>query len=76
MVLVNDLRRTRAGLALAYAASRVLSRSHVVHVDATLSVRAAFTIPEFAILTQEAGLDTAVISRRTPMRFLMRWVRE
>jgi len=76
MVLVNDLRRTRAGLALAYAASRAFSRSHVVHADATLSVRAAFTIPEFANLTQEAGLDSAVISRCMPMRFLMRWVRE
>jgi SAM-dependent methyltransferase len=75
LVLVNDLRRTRAGLALAFAASRLFSRSRVVHVDAVLSAKAAFTIPEFASLAHEAGLDGATISRCIPMRFLMRWSR-
>lgn len=76
MVLVNDLRRTTPGLAAAYAASRLFSRSHVVHVDAVLSVKAAFTIPEFAALAHEAGLDGATVVPRLPMRFLMTWRRE
>jgi SAM-dependent methyltransferase len=75
LVLVNDLRRTTAGLALAYLASRLGSRSRVVHTDAVLSVRAAFTIPEFSSLAREAGLDGASIEPRSPMRFLLTWRR-
>lgn len=75
MVLVNDLRRTRGGLVLAYAASRLFSRSRVVHTDAVLSVKAAFTVAEFAALAAEAGLDGAVVAPRFPVRFLMTWRR-
>jgi len=41
LVLVNDLRRSAYGFSLAYAASRLLTRCKVVHVDALRSVRAA-----------------------------------
>ena len=75
LVLINDLRRTPAGLVLAYLASRLGSRSRVVRTDAVLSVRAAFTIPEFAALAREAGLDGATIEPRVPMRFLLTWRR-
>src|SRR4051812_1092457 len=48
MVLVSDLRRGPYGLALAYTASRLLTRCDIVHVDAVKSVRAAFTKNELA----------------------------
>lgn len=75
MVLVNDLRRTQPGLVAAYLASRLCCRSHVVRVDAMLSVRAAFTTPEFEALAAEAGLDGATVQPRWPMRFLLTWRR-
>lgn len=73
MVLVNDLRRSTFGLALAHFAGRVLTRSPIVRVDAVRSVRAAFTIPEARQLAHSAGLAGATISRRWPCRFLLAW---
>ncbi len=46
-VLINDLRRGRAHLALAYAAMPVL-RNHMSRHDAVASVRRAYTLPEIA----------------------------
>lgn len=74
MVLVSDLRRTAVGLGLAYLTTR-LSRSRVVRTDALLSVRAAFTMSEFASLAHRAGLDGATISPAWPQRFLLTWRR-
>ncbi len=73
LVLVNDLGRSSAGYALAWFGTRVLSRSHVVHVDGPLSVRAAFTIDEAKALATEAGLSGASVGRRWPCRFLLKW---
>lgn len=75
MILVNDLRRGRAGLMLAYAASRLFSRSDVVHVDALLSVRAAFKIDEALALAHRAGLSNVDVSRCWPCRYLLSWSR-
>src|SRR5205085_807704 len=50
MVLVNDLRRCRAGFILAWLAARLLTRSTVVRVDAPRSVEAAFTVKEICSL--------------------------
>ena len=75
MVLVNDLRRSRAGWLLAWAASRVLSRSPVVHFDGPQSVRAAFTPEEVLTLAAEAGLEGATVTRRWPFRLLLTWER-
>lgn len=72
-VLVNDLRREPAGLLLAYLGSRALSRSRVVRTDATLSVRAAFTLGEARELAAAAGLENASIEPRWPFRFLLSW---
>lgn len=72
--LVNDLRRNRAGLLLAYAASRLLTRSDVVHIDAPLSVRAAFTPAEFLDLSNAAGLSNVKVYRRWPCRMLLHGV--
>jgi SAM-dependent methyltransferase len=75
LVLVNDLRRSRAGLALAYLGTRLLSSSEVVHADGPMSVRAAFTLDEAHALVRKAGLKGAVIEKRWPWRFLLAWCR-
>jgi len=75
LVLVNDLRRCRWGLLLAYAAGRVLTRSPVVRVDAIRSVRAAFTLAEVRHLAAEAGWRDFELVRRWPSRYLLSWRR-
>ena len=67
--IVGDLERSRLGLALAWAGTRVLSRSPVVHVDALRSVRAAFTLPEARALAEAAGLPHARVTRHWPCRW-------
>lgn len=75
MVLVNDLLRTRAGLALAWVGCRLLSRSPIVHHDGPASVRAAFRLSEVQTLADRAGLVGARLARRWPERFLLSWSR-
>ncbi|MGN6543456.1 MAG: methyltransferase domain-containing protein [Aureliella sp.] len=75
LVLIDDLRRTRAGYCLAQLACHALSRSRIVHVDGPLSVRAAFTEAELLALSHEAKLPPPVFVRHWPQRFLMRWNR-
>jgi 2-polyprenyl-3-methyl-5-hydroxy-6-metoxy-1,4-benzoquinol methylase len=75
MVLINDLRRSRAGLALAKLATRLLTTSKVVHFDGPQSVRAAFAIDEVDALANRAGLKGATIEKRWPCRFLLTWRR-
>lgn len=75
LVLVNDLRRSRRGLLLAYLASRLLSTSSVVRVDAPRSARAAYSLDEARQLAIEAGLAEAAIHRRWPCRYLLSWER-
>ena len=73
LVLINDLRRTRLGYALAYVGSRLLSRSPIVHYDGPLSVRAAFTSEEVLKLALEAGLKGATMTHHWPERYLLSW---
>ncbi|MCH8805696.1 MAG: methyltransferase domain-containing protein [Planctomycetes bacterium] len=75
MILINDLRRSPAGLALAYLGTRLLLTSDVVRSDGVLSVRAAFTLREVREVTIRAGLSRAKINRRAPCRFLLEWRR-
>jgi 2-polyprenyl-3-methyl-5-hydroxy-6-metoxy-1,4-benzoquinol methylase len=75
LVLVNDLRRCRRGLVLAYLASRLFSLSPVVRADAPRSVRAAYSLDEARHLAVEAGLAEAAIRRRWPCRYLLSWER-
>lgn len=72
-LLVSDLRRSAPGLALAWTASRVLSRSPVVHFDAVASVRGAFSEGELAELARAAGLQGASVRRAWPQRMLLQW---
>lgn len=75
LVLVSDLVRGAPGFALAYAATRLLTRSHVVHIDGPRSVEGALTPQEALVLASRAGLSNARITRRWPCRFLLTWVR-
>ena len=76
MVLVNDLVRSSAGYALARAATRILTRSHVVHVDGPRSVESAFSCREALELARSAGLVGAGVVPKWPCRFLLTWVRQ
>ena len=75
LVLVNDLRRSAAGLALAHLAAWTLSGSDVVRVDGARSVRAALTVREATAMAWAAGLKGAIVERRWPLRFLLSWRR-
>ena len=72
-VLIDDLRRTRRGLLAAATVPRLLTLSSVVHVDAVRSVRAAYTIREFAEICCKAGVNAVTIKPVWPARFLMTW---
>lgn len=73
MVLVNDLARSWWNLGAVYFASRLLSRSSVVHFDGPVSVRAAFTKAELAELALRAGLTTAEVRSQFPARWQLVW---
>jgi len=74
-VVVQDLRRTRAGLALAWGVSRALTRSVVVHTDAVRSVRAAYTLDEMRGMAARAGLADARVTPIWPQRMVLVWER-
>jgi 2-polyprenyl-3-methyl-5-hydroxy-6-metoxy-1,4-benzoquinol methylase len=73
LVLISDLRRTWLGLGLAWAGSRLLTRSSIVHTDAVRSVAGAFVESEIATLTTQNGLVGYQISQHWPQRWLLRW---
>jgi SAM-dependent methyltransferase len=75
VVVVDDLLRSQAGYALAWAGTRLLTRSRVVHADGPVSVRAAFTAPEVRRLADAAGLTGATVRTHWPYRFLLTWSR-
>lgn len=69
-VVVCDLERSRLNLAAVWCASRILSRSPVVHNDATLSVRAALTRSEFRQLAERALSRPVHVESLPPCRFV------
>ena len=69
-VIICDLERSYLNLALVSVASRLLSRSKVVHSDATLSLQGAFTMSEFQTICQQALGHPIKIQRLFPCRFL------
>jgi SAM-dependent methyltransferase len=75
LVLVNDLVRCWAGLALAHLATRLLTTSSVVHTDGPRSVARAFKRAEVRALAEQAGLGGAVVRRCWPFRYLLSWSR-
>ncbi|MGI9518530.1 MAG: methyltransferase domain-containing protein [Pirellulaceae bacterium] len=75
LLIVSDLRRSYGGYLLACLATRLLTRSHVVHVDGPRSVRAAFTISEIHDMARQADLVDVRLARKWPCRFLLTWKR-
>jgi hypothetical protein len=75
LVLVNDLVRSTAGYLAAYAGTRLLSRSPVVHIDGPRSVEGAFSPAEVRVLAYRAGLRRARVELCWPWRYLLRWDR-
>jgi 2-polyprenyl-3-methyl-5-hydroxy-6-metoxy-1,4-benzoquinol methylase len=73
LVVVSDLRRSRLGYFFAWVGCRLLSRSHVFHVDGARSVAAAFTPEEAEALASGAGLTGARVSAHWPQRWLLTW---
>ncbi len=69
-VLICDLERSSTNLVFVGAASRLLSRSSVVHHDALLSVRGAYTRVEFKSLAEAALLQSVRVERSFPCRFM------
>ncbi|MBL8875288.1 MAG: methyltransferase domain-containing protein [Phycisphaerae bacterium] len=72
-VIVNDLVRSRLNLTAIAFASRLLTRSPVVHTDATLSARAAFTRDEMLGFASRAGLKGATIRFGGISRMMLVW---
>jgi len=73
LVLVNDLSRSRWNLGLVWCATRLVTRSRVVHVDGPLSVRGAFAPSEAEGLARRAELTGAIVAGRFPCRWLLTW---
>lgn len=71
LLLVSDLRRCTVGYALAQAACRILTRSHVVRYDAPQSVANAFSFDEMQSLCTAAGLPNASVRAAWPCRLLV-----
>lgn len=75
LLLVHDLHRTANAIWLAHWASRLLTNSRVVVVDAERSVQAGFTPAEFRALADAAGLQNVAVTQHWPYRLLLIWER-
>jgi len=71
--ILVDLRRSLSSYLLAYCASRLLSRSGIVHRDAVRSVRAAFTVEELGETAEQAGVPPGRAFNVWPARMAMVW---
>jgi len=69
-VIIVDLERGLANWLQVWMATRALSRSPVVHFDGPQSVRAAFSLAEFAQLAAQAGFSSPRLQRTWPCRFV------
>ena len=76
LLVVSDLRRSMIGFEIAWWATRVLSRSPIVHFDGPASVQAAWTLRELQQLAEQAGLQDAELRNIWPWRMLLTWRRE
>jgi SAM-dependent methyltransferase len=72
-IIVSDLMRSRLNLVVVTVASRLLSRSPIVHFDGPASVRAAYTSAEARGLAMRAGLSDSSVAVHFPTRWLLTW---
>ena len=71
LLVVSDLRRSAVGYVVAHAASRLVTRSPIVHYDGPQSVANAFSVSEAAALCDEAGLSGAIVRCAWPWRLMI-----
>lgn len=69
-IVICDLERSLTNLALVSASARLVTRSSIVHFDASASVRAAYTRSEFAMLLHQALGFSVPVKTSFPCRFL------
>lgn len=69
-MIICDLERTRFNSMLVQLGSRVLSRSPIVHHDAAVSVRSAYTMEEFQRIAEDALARPIRVQRSFPCRFI------
>lgn len=69
-MLVCDLERSGFNLVSVGVASRLVTRSHVVHHDATASIRGAYTREEFKKLAEDSLALPVAVESLFPCRFL------
>lgn len=69
-ILICDLDRSRLNLGLVAIGARLVTRSPVVHFDASASVRAAFTAEEFKRMAEAALSRPVRVRRAFPCRFV------
>jgi hypothetical protein len=74
-LMLSDLVRSRLGLILAYAATRVFTRSPVVHFDGPISVRGAFSVAQLQEVAARAGLESASVVRQWPCHMFLSWTK-
>lgn len=67
-VIVTDLRRSYAGYAGVWFATRIVARNRLTRHDGPLSVLRAYSPDELAALADAAGLDAARVSRHAFFR--------
>ncbi len=73
LLLVSDLDRSLGGWLLARTATRLLTRSRIVHADGPRSVENAFSMAEIEALVARAGLQGARLHRQWPQRWFLSW---
>lgn len=69
-IVICDLERSRMNLALVATSARLVTRSDVVHFDASASVRAAYTKGEFAALVHQSLGFPVRVRTSFPCRFM------
>jgi SAM-dependent methyltransferase len=74
-VVVSDLERSWFSYWSIFAAARIVTRSHIVHVDSGLSVHAGFRCDELRELARAAGLANARVEKKFPCRIFLSWHR-
>lgn len=75
LVLVNDLVRSEISYALVWLATRLFSRSPIVHYDGPVSVRGSYTSSELLEMAEQAGLKGSVVNQCPPCRQILTWKR-
>jgi len=70
-VIAIDLVRSRRNWLQVWFATRILSRSKVVHFDGPQSIRAAFTVDELRAMAEACNFESLSIRTRWPCRMIL-----